>query len=177
MKYLANGITVSRMVLSLALICFLRTPFLYIPVYILCGFSDIMDGFVARRLHTQSALGARLDSIADVLLFGVITLSMIILTANTLLYYLPYILTIVLIRIINVLIGLWKYRALVFLHTLGNKAAGLAVFLMPLFYLTFHSRYVILFVCMIAIASALEESLIHLTSRNYNLNRRSLFLK
>ncbi|MDP4118803.1 MAG: CDP-alcohol phosphatidyltransferase family protein, partial [Bacillota bacterium] len=38
--------------------------------YLLGGLSDLLDGFVARRLNQQSAAGAKLDSIAD-MVFGV----------------------------------------------------------------------------------------------------------
>lgn len=33
--------------------------------YIICGITDMLDGFIARATHTTSQLGADLDSIAD----------------------------------------------------------------------------------------------------------------
>ena len=48
---------------------FLWTAFLLLPTALLC---DVMDGYVARLNRTrQSALGADLDSLADVISFGV----------------------------------------------------------------------------------------------------------
>ncbi len=42
--------------------------FVLLPVALIC---DILDGFVARRLGSHSPLGADLDSLADVVSFGV----------------------------------------------------------------------------------------------------------
>ena len=48
---------------------FLWTAFLLLPLALVC---DVLDGYVARLDHTrQSALGADLDSLADVISFGV----------------------------------------------------------------------------------------------------------
>jgi CDP-diacylglycerol--serine O-phosphatidyltransferase len=46
----------------------LWTVFLLLPLALVC---DILDGFVARRLHRHSPLGADLDSLADIVSFGV----------------------------------------------------------------------------------------------------------
>jgi CDP-diacylglycerol--serine O-phosphatidyltransferase len=47
---------------------FLWTAFLLLPVALVC---DVLDGHVARRNRRQSALGGDLDSLADVISFGV----------------------------------------------------------------------------------------------------------
>ena len=48
---------------------FLWTAFLLLPLALVC---DVLDGYVARLNRTrQSALGADLDSLADVISFGV----------------------------------------------------------------------------------------------------------
>jgi len=110
-------------------------------------------------------------------MFGVITLSMILWAGGSLINYLIFIAAIVLIRVINVFIAALKYRALVFLHTWGNKLTGVLVFLIPPLFILTHNLTVVLFVCIVSILTALEESLIYLTSKNYDLNRRSIFLK
>jgi len=42
--------------------------FLLLPLALVC---DVLDGFVAHRLKRQSPLGADLDSLADIVSFGV----------------------------------------------------------------------------------------------------------
>jgi CDP-diacylglycerol--glycerol-3-phosphate 3-phosphatidyltransferase len=51
--------------------------FTAIAIFLLAAISDGLDGYVARRYHQRSALGAILDPIADkgLLLSGIITLS------------------------------------------------------------------------------------------------------
>lgn len=65
MKHLANVITLSRIVFAVSMI--LAVPFL--PLFwmfcLLAGISDIVDGYVARKFNSQCAMGAKLDSIAD----------------------------------------------------------------------------------------------------------------
>jgi phosphatidylglycerophosphate synthase len=177
MKYVANILSISRMVLSISLIYFLNNTLIYISIYIICGLSDVFDGIIARKTNTQSTLGARLDSIADLLMFGIITFSMIVWAGNSLINYLIYIVAIVLIRVINVIIAIWKYKSFDSLHTWGNKFTGLLVFFTPVLFIVFHNVIVILLVCIVSILSALEESVIHLTSKKYDLNRRGILFK
>jgi CDP-diacylglycerol--serine O-phosphatidyltransferase len=47
---------------------FLSTAFLLLPLALVC---DVLDGYVARRNRRQSVLGGDLDSLADVISFGV----------------------------------------------------------------------------------------------------------
>jgi CDP-diacylglycerol---serine O-phosphatidyltransferase len=47
---------------------FLWIAFLLLPIALLC---DILDGYVARRGRRQSPIGADLDSLADIISFGV----------------------------------------------------------------------------------------------------------
>ena len=65
---MANALTICRIVLCVALLiteAFSPTFFL---IYALAGLTDMLDGYVARRANSESGLGARLDSIADLVL-------------------------------------------------------------------------------------------------------------
>lgn len=37
----------------------------FAALYLFCGLTDVLDGWLARRLHAESEVGARLDSAAD----------------------------------------------------------------------------------------------------------------
>ena len=69
MKSLANGITVFRILCSIALLFFTAFSPTFYALYITAGVSDMVDGWVARRTQTASELGAKLDTIADFLYF------------------------------------------------------------------------------------------------------------
>jgi CDP-diacylglycerol--serine O-phosphatidyltransferase len=47
---------------------YFRAVFLLLPLALVC---DVLDGFVAHRLKRQSLLGADLDSLSDIVSFGV----------------------------------------------------------------------------------------------------------
>ena len=65
MKNTANYITAGRIGLALSLLFVPPLTILFYIVYLLCGLSDMADGLIARKTHTESAFGAKLDSIAD----------------------------------------------------------------------------------------------------------------
>ena len=44
----------------------------FFAVYSLTGLTDALDGWLARKTGTASDFGARLDSIADLLFYGIV---------------------------------------------------------------------------------------------------------
>ena len=65
---LANALTISRIILSVALLALPALSPIFLAVYALAGTTDMLDGLLARRAGTVSELGAKLDSIADLVL-------------------------------------------------------------------------------------------------------------
>ena len=73
MKHLPNLLTAARLALApyLFLLMFRHRYSTIIPLFILIGITDVVDGFLARRYGASSRLGAYLDPVADkVLLSG-----------------------------------------------------------------------------------------------------------
>ena len=62
---MANIITAIRIVCSIALLLFLAFSPLFYTLYIAAGISDMIDGTVARKTGTVSALESKLDTAAD----------------------------------------------------------------------------------------------------------------
>ena len=76
-KHLANIITMTRII---SCICMIFTETLSYPFYcfyIWCGFSDILDGFVARTLKITSSFGSKLDTISDLTLYTVMMIKIL----------------------------------------------------------------------------------------------------
>ena len=70
---LPNLITLSGLSFGLSSIRFaLEADFnLAIVCILLAGICDVLDGLLARHLHSESDLGAQLDSLSDFLSFGI----------------------------------------------------------------------------------------------------------
>ncbi|MBW7572495.1 CDP-alcohol phosphatidyltransferase family protein [Caproiciproducens faecalis] len=174
MKQIPNILSLSRIVLLVALFFTFRHALLFSVIYLSCGLTDILDGYLARRMNAQSALGARLDSIADFMLFMVIAVTIVLWIGKQGRIFVPFVIAIFVVRLANVVIAALKYHAFAMLHTWGNKLAGFLLFITPLFLLYQHTQ-ILWPVCIAAAISALEESLIHLTSPVLDLNRKSIF--
>lgn len=178
MKHLANLVSLSRVFLSIFLVPLRNHTGIFVVVYLVCGFTDVLDGFIARKTKTESLAGARLDSLADVFMFTAIVLILYLRTGKELAEFTPILLAVVLVRLASVAIAGYRFRVLVLgLHTWGNKLTGLLVYLAPLLVMVCLPEQVFLFVCLVAILSAVEEGCIHLTSCKLDLNRKSIFLK
>ncbi|MBR6333409.1 MAG: CDP-alcohol phosphatidyltransferase family protein, partial [Bacteroidales bacterium] len=65
MKHSPNYITVLRFLGAFGLLFSDVGSVTFWVIYFACGLSDMVDGFLARRLHCESKTGALLDSLAD----------------------------------------------------------------------------------------------------------------
>ena len=66
MKNIANYISISRIIMSILLIITKTFSIPFYIIYIYSGLSDMVDGFVARKYNITSEIGAKIDSIADI---------------------------------------------------------------------------------------------------------------
>lgn len=65
---MANCLTVIRIICSIALLFYEPFSVLFYILYITAGFTDMIDGTVARKTGTVSEIGSKLDTIADFVL-------------------------------------------------------------------------------------------------------------
>ena len=161
-----NYITISRIALSLVLLLVRPLGFIYYIIYFLCGCSDVLDGLIARKTNTTSKLGA-------ILLFILIYTIYPFLQINVTL--LVWIIAIFVLRMISLLVVLIRYKTFAMLHSVLNKVTGFLIFLYPFSLLFTKANTGLYFICMTACISAIEELLIHLTSKELIVNRKSLF--
>ena len=177
MKHLANFLSALRLILSVFLPgAYQFSMPLFLFIYLICGLSDILDGYIARKTNSQTKFGAQLDSFADLFFFGSIAALFFRWAGNEQGLLLLLLLAVLVVRGMNLLIAGIKFRCLAMLHTWANKFAGLLVFVAPLAF-AFDCTAGLLFICGVALIAALEESSILLTTDQLDLNRRSLFRK
>lgn len=176
MKYLPNIISLIRIPLSLSLLLFLHNDMIFITIYSFCGISDVLDGYIARKMNLQSILGAKLDSIADFVMYTIIIIVLSQWNWHYIASFIPLLIFITLIRGLNIGIIYHKFNQLGVIHTIGNKFVGILAYCIPLLYLFIGNLGFLWIVLSIAVLVSLEETCIITQAKELNLNRNSLFL-
>ncbi len=175
MKHAANMLTGLRIVMALCLPAFIDDRTVFFIIFAAAGLTDLLDGIVARRTGTASRLGAKLDSLADLLLFGIMMACVFVWGGSALWALAPYVLAVAAVRIVNLGIAARRFRAFAVIHTWGNKLAGVMIFVSFGAYTLTDSLAALIPVIAVAGLAALEEMLILLTCSKLDLNRKSLF--
>ena len=153
---IANGITVSRMLLSLWLLGISPRSRLFGALYLLCGLTDVLDGYAARKLHTESEKGAMLDSAAD-LVFAVVYAVKILPLLNLPLWIWIWTAIIAVTKIAGILIASKKAQKLLIEHSFGNRLTGLLLFFLPLSAFIIDAKYGATLVCIAATGTVIIE--------------------
>ncbi len=159
MKHLPNIITLTRIIgaICLLLVDFLvdlKSPFWI--VYLLCGITDMLDGYLARRLHAESKQGVMFDSVADLCFVGCCAWKLFpLLFFDSWMWI--WIAIIALIKIINQISALVVHGKFVCPHTIANKVTGLLLFLSVPIYVCFAMYIPIIITAIIATFAAIQE--------------------
>ncbi len=154
MKHLPNILSSLRIVGTVVLLLSDVSSILFGVLYIVCGISDIADGWLARKLKCVTRTGALLDSVADICFVACCAWKLLpILELPQWLW--PWAGVIVLIKVVNQLSALVMYRHCYFPHTAANKATGFLLFIaVPM---TFYTVIPIAIVAAIATFAAIHE--------------------
>ena len=161
-KHIANIVTGFRIFGSILLLFFPAFSTEFYITYLLCGFSDMIDGTIARKTNSTSKFGSQLDTIAD-FVFVVVTLFKLLPVI-----YIPGWLwiwggVIAVIKISNIIWGYVSKKQFISLHTMMNKVTGLLLFLLPLTVSFAELKYIAIAVCSIATLSAIQEGVYVIT--------------
>ena len=136
-------------------------------IYIYCGISDMLDGFIARKSKNESKIGARLDSASDII-FVIVAIIKILPALNLSKGIIIWIVIIALIKVTNVICAYICYKKLVLPHTIANKITGFTLFIAPLIIVNVNSIIIESIICIIATFSAIQEGH-YIRRRNYML--------
>ena len=130
-KHIANIITGSRIVFSVPLMFLPLSSAWFYVLYLFCGFTDMIDGSIARKTGTVSEFGARLDTVADFVFLSA-SLAKFLPMVPIPQWLWVWIAVIGVVKIGNLIWGYVRIKTLVSLHTVMNKITGLLLFLLPL---------------------------------------------
>lgn len=143
--------------------------------YLCGGFTDLIDGFIARKLNQQSLAGAKLDSITN-MIFAVAIMVVILENISIPVWIWLWVSLIALIRIISYMIGFYKFRTFSSSHTYANKATGALIFAYPLLYPIWDMNIAGIIIGIVAFVSSLEELIITVKSRVLERDCKTIFL-
>ena len=128
MKHLPNVITALRIVGSIGILFCIVAGWQFWTLYVFCGISDMIDGWLARKLQAESKTGSVLDSIADLLFLACCAIKLLpILSIPSWLWIWAGI--IVIIKIVNLISSLIIFKKFYLPHTIANKLTGFLLFL------------------------------------------------
>jgi phosphatidylglycerophosphate synthase len=175
-KSIANYISISRIFLSLSLTLVKPLSIAFFAIYLVCGISNMLDGYIARKTNTESKLGEKLDSFAD-LIMVVVLLIILYPLINPTVQIIVWIAIIGIIRILSMIVVFLKFKTFRVLHTYGNKITGLALFAFPLSLAFVQKDVPIYIICAVASMTAIEEFFIHISSKELHANKKSIFSK
>ena len=159
-KHIANIITGSRIIFSLPLLFIPLSSAWFYALYLLCGFTDMIDGTVARKLGSTSDFGARLDTVSD-FVFMTVALIKFVPYLNIPTWLGVWIGIIAMIKLGNAAWGFVRTKKLISPHTVLNKVMGLLLFLLPMTVSFIELTYILPFVCAVATVAAIHE--VHFT--------------
>lgn len=156
MKNLPNAVTILRFLGAICLLFFGVKSYAFGVIYIVCGVSDMADGYLARKLHCESKTGAILDSLADLVFVACCCYKLLpVLAFPKWLWIWGGV--IVAIKVINQICALVMYKKCVFPHTIANKVTGVLLFVGVPLTLFLESIVPMIVITIVATFAAVQE--------------------
>ncbi|MEG2369383.1 MAG: CDP-alcohol phosphatidyltransferase family protein [Gordonibacter sp.] len=170
MRLIVNTLSAVRIIGAVGLVFLQPLSPLFFVIYALCGISDVLDGWLARKAGVTSDFGAALDSFADMIFIAAILVALWP-VMNISFGLQCWIVGIAAIKVLSLVVGYVRFHTYAALHTYASKAAGLSLFVLPVFFV-FAGPFLVTFViCVIATFAALEE--LFLTAVRKTLDRNT----
>ena len=159
-KHIANILTGSRIFGSVLLLFFPAFSLGFYIIYFFCGFSDMLDGTIARKTNTVSSFGSKLDTAADFVFIAVCAVKLLP-KMNIPVWLWIWIAVIAIVKFTNIIWGFIRRKKLVDHHTFLNKTTGLLLFFLPLTLQFIVPTYSFAVVCTIATIAAIQEGYLY----------------
>ena len=155
-KHIANIITGSRIIFSLPLLFIPLSSALFYILYLFCGFTDMIDGTIARKTGAVSNFGARLDTAADFVFMLVCSIKILPLMHISMWLW-AWIIIVALVKIFNITLVFIRKKKLISIHSVLNKTTGFILFLLPPTLTFVPTTYSVVTVCILATIAVMQE--------------------
>ncbi len=154
-RQIANIITGCRILGSVLLLFFPIFSLKFYVLYLFCGFSDMIDGAIARKTNCNSSFGAKFDTVAD-FIFMIVVCYKLLLAIHLPLWLWIWIIIIAFIKLSNIIWGFIRTKSLISVHSILNKVTGFVLFLLPLTMQFIELKYSLSIICLIATFAAIK---------------------
>lgn len=155
-KYIADFITILRIVCSASMLFFKAFSVWFYALYIFCGISDMCDGAVARKTNSESPFGAMLDSVAD-FVFVLVAMIKILPELHINKWKWMVIFQVAIVKLISFVYVIFCRKTPKKLHSFMNKITGFVLFLFPLTIKIINPAYSLTVVCVAVVISVFCE--------------------
>ena len=173
-KYAANILSMIRMLLAVVLFWFNEVTALFLELFVIAGFTDLIDGPIARKTGSVSSTGAKLDTTGDIIMYLSVA-KIIILQEKVKFIYITVALYAGGAIILSSIIGIVRFGKFFLIHTFSGKALGVSCFALP-FGVHYDFMTVLApLICTILIILAFESIIIQLRCSEPDPNISSIF--
>ena len=179
-----NILSISRLILIPAMIIpayYIENEpnarFIFLIMFIIIGVTDKLDGTLARYLNQTTALGAKLDTIADMVFYPLITLWLYRFESGVVGEWWNLIYFLLALYFFKMITGKIKFGYVPAFHTIGAKtfSASLYFFMIIAMLDSNLAKSIFPLLCVIGFINQIEETYILLTRDSVDENIRSVF--
>ncbi len=152
-------------------------PIFFVIWFIILGFTDFLDGKLARAWNQVSEVGAHLDSTADVVYYLSTAWFLYTLFPQFLEPNLLYLQIFFVVFGFTILLSLFLFRSVLFLHTHLSRSSGVLIFLTFIASFYIDTTFLVFLTILMYTLSMIEFNLIYIIRGKVSANTRSLFTK
>ena len=146
----------------------------FLAAALFSGFTDVLDGFLARRLKQITEFGSHLDSWGDFTVYSCMAIGAWFLWPEVVIAEAPWFTAIVVSFVLPALTGLVKFRAFTSYHTQSVKVAVFITFIGYLLLFTGIDSTVFKVAAVACVIAAIEEIIITLLMRHQHVDVRNI---
>jgi len=131
MKQIPNLLTIIRFFIAIFLVLDSKNGHIskyFLPAFLFGGFSDFLDGFLARKLKAKTTLGCILDGYADLVFYVAAFLAIYFAYPDTIKNYIFGLALLLFIQVYSWGFSLIKFGRMTSYHTYGSKIWGITLF-------------------------------------------------
>ena len=177
--YVINGITLYRIVAAPFLLVLLFTKQYEIFKWLLgiSFFTDLIDGYLARKYRVTSILGTRLDSIGDDLTVLVAVIGLFVLKMPFIKQYSVIFIILFVLFLVQISYAFIRYRKMTSFHTYLAKTAALSqgVFLLLVFFTDEPNLILFYAAAVITMLELIEEIILVSLLRKWKANVKGIY--